>query len=73
MVQLLSEVVPSDVDPLKNWTLPPGVPRAVLTAETFAVSVIDCPWKSVVSDDDTLVVDAWLTVTVLVWESGLAR
>ena len=43
-VPLLSNVpVPSEVVPLKNWTVPVGVPVPGLAAVTVAVSVTDAP------------------------------
>ncbi len=38
---LVSVAVPSEVAPLKNWTVPVGVPAPGLTACTVAVRVTD--------------------------------
>src|SRR5262249_15276197 len=40
---LLRVAVPSSVDPLKNWTVPVGVPAPGLDAATVAASVTDRP------------------------------
>src|SRR3954465_2827095 len=40
---LLSEEVPSEVVPLKNWTCPVGVPTPLLAPATVAVSDTDWP------------------------------
>ena len=35
--------VPSEVVPLKNWTVPVGVPAPDVTGATVAVNVTSCP------------------------------
>ncbi len=57
--------VPSKVGPLKNWTVPVGVPTPGLTAAIVAVSVTDWPETGKTGEKVTVVVvDAWVTVTV---------
>jgi hypothetical protein len=64
-VPLASVAEPSEVVPLKNWTVPVGVPAPGATAATVAVSVTGWPNTGVVVEgiNVVLVVD-WATVTV---------
>jgi hypothetical protein len=55
--ELPSVSVPSSVVPLKNWTLPVGIPIPVL-ATTVAVSVTCCPLTGLVGAAMSVVVDA---------------
>ena len=67
-----SVAVPSDVVPLKNWTVPVGVPAPGLTAETVAERVMVCPNTGVVVDGVNVVNDvACPTVTVVGGEEVL--
>jgi hypothetical protein len=57
--------VPSEVVPLKNWTVPVGVPAPGLTGATVAVNVTLCPTTGEVGKTVTAaVVVALATVTV---------
>ena len=49
--------VPSEVVPLKNWTVPVGVPEAGLTALTVAVRVTFCPDDRRLGEDSVTTVD----------------
>jgi hypothetical protein len=60
---LLSVAVPSDVVPLKNWTVPVGVPPPGLTGATVADKLTVWPRLDGLGEAVTVVVVlAWLTV-----------
>jgi hypothetical protein len=62
---LASVCVPSEVPPLKNWTVPVGVPDPGLAALTVAVSITLCPTTGDDGKDVTTVAEAASpTVTV---------
>ena len=61
--------VPSDVAPLKNWTVPVGVPVPGLTGATVAVNVTSWPKTGELGVNVTVVVvDASATGTVTAGE-----
>ena len=70
VVPLLSKVpVPSEVVPLKNWTVPVGVPVPGLAAVTVAVSVTDAPELDGLGTTTTdAFVLAFVTVTLVAGE-----
>ena len=55
-VPLASVAMPSEVVPLKNWTVPVGVPAPGATACTVAARVTLCPKTGVVVDGMNVVV-----------------
>ncbi len=58
---------PSDVVPLKNWTVPVGITVPEFTPMTVAVSVVDWPTSDGLGDTVSDVVEAsWAIVTVTV-------
>ena len=60
----LKVTVPSEVVPLKNWTMPVGVPVPDVAAATVAVSVTGWPVTAVVGAATNVVVAAWSTFAV---------
>jgi hypothetical protein len=60
--------VPSEVVPLKNWTVPVGVPEVI--AATVAVSVTSCPNTGALGVKETVVLDVadCASVTVAIGE-----
>jgi hypothetical protein len=60
----VSVAVPSEVVPLKNWTVPVGVPEVI--AATVAVSVTSCPNTGALGVKETVVVEVGVGASVTV-------
>lgn len=63
---LVSVSVPSEVVPLKNWTVPVGVSVLVPIAATVAVNVTDSPKTEELGEAVIVVVEVGVDATVMV-------